>query len=146
MAKRVFKGTKISGQGAKFWKKWTDWSEGDYIIGNYVGSKMTKFGKPAWIFNISEATFSEDAELSDKVIGENMSLNSCGMLDKAMKLVKIGNEVQVTYQGSQKMQGGDFEGKESHLIEVINGDQEEEINEEDEELEEYDDGDEEYDL
>ncbi len=116
--KRVFKTTKKISGGRQVFRKWGEWEVGDIIIGKYVGNSIDRYKKPNWHIEVIEAVFSIDPKAAKELIGKTIGLNSAGQLNKAMEKLDEGDLIQVTYNGMEEMQGGDFEGKDAHLIEV----------------------------
>lgn len=115
--KRVWKKSQIvSGQGMSF-RKWSDYSVGDIVIGEFIGDYMdTKYGKRCRMLKVYETIFKDkNANLAE---GKTLVLNHTGKSDKAFDRIEKGAIVQVTYNGLEMMDGGKFEGKEAHQIEV----------------------------
>lgn len=119
--------------GSKVFRKWSDWSTGDYFIGKYVEQYTDdKYDKEVFVFEIEEAEF-KDGKHKD-LIGKNLALNTMGMLEKAMEKVVRGEVVQMTYTGKSAIEKGKFAGKDAHSCEVL-------VLEEDDGTEEYEAGD-----
>ena len=142
MAKRVFKSKKKLSGGRCTYRAWKDWEVGDYIIGQYKGSKTDNYDKPNWLVLVEEASFADKKE-AKKLEGQVIGLNSNGMLNKAMERVEEGDMIQVMYNGTSEIEKGKYAGKDAHLVEVDlvteddGSDEEEEI--EDDETEDDDD-------
>lgn len=141
MAKRVFKTKKKLSGGPKTFRKWGDWSEGDVIIGTFIGTHTDQYDKVCPIIKIEEATFAKKAE-AKKLAGQNLVLNSAGQLDKAFEDLPEGSLVQITYNGTSVIEKGKYKGKDAHLIEVDLVEEEGAESEEDQDLEETDSDDE----
>jgi hypothetical protein len=122
---------------AKMYRAWDDYEVGDVLIGTIIGShydaKYTKKWGP--ILKVEDAQFKTD---SAKFTGKNLVLNPAGMLIKALSTAgfdpltgKLGESencmIQVTYNGKNMIEKGQWAGKESHtmdvqLVEEDNGD------------------------
>lgn len=102
------------------YRPWKDWDEDDIILGKYSGSTPNKMseGKKDWIFEV-ESVFFADKKEQKRVQGEQyITLNTSGKLDKAMAKAEEGDDIQITYKGSKKMEGGKFQGKNAHDFEI----------------------------
>lgn len=136
--KRKFKTTKkLSGVKTEY-RAWKEWDEGDVIICKLVGTAQNRKNKSKkdWIVEVEDAFFADKKE-QKRVIGKTLTLNTAGQLDKGMEQVENGDMVQVTYNGSKEMEGGDYEGQMAHsmsvdVVEEDTGD-DEEFEDEDEE-------------
>jgi hypothetical protein len=113
--RRVFKAL----NGSKSYRKWKEWSEGDYIIGKFVDEEADNYRKPSYVLEVEEVEF-EDKEAEEKCgPGKRVALNSTGLLDKIMsKKVQIGDVIMVEYGGKDVMTKGPFEGDPVHIINV----------------------------
>lgn len=137
--KREFKGRKVSG-GIKNFRKWSEWEEGDVMVGKYLNSeKDTRYGGMNRVFEVIEANFLDKNGKS--LEGQQLSLNKNATIDRVFKehTPKPGTDMQITYNGKEEMTGGDYAGQEKHVIEVILGgeDYQEEVENEEEEDEGY---------
>lgn len=145
--KRVFKTKKkVSGSRGTF-RKWSEWTEGDVVVGKFVSQGEDQYENPSWTIEVIEATFS-DRKLAKSLAGKNLILNSAGQLNKAMEKVEEGQLVQITYNGTSEIEKGKFKGKDAHLMDVEiveedDGSDDEVDFDEDEETEESADDDEE---
>lgn len=117
MAKRVYKTTKKLSGGKSSYRGWGDWEIGDMIIGKYIGSDVDQYDKPNFKFLVEEAVFSKTSE-AKKLKGQNLTLNSAGQLNKAMKDVEEGQLVQIVYNGTSEIEKGKYKGKDAHQVEV----------------------------
>lgn len=141
--KRTFVSKKKLTHVKSEYRKWSEWKEGDVVVGKFVAEREDKYKKPNWIIEVIEAHFQGKPKLSAKMKGQNLGLNSTGTLDKAMEQVEIGNTIQVTYSGMEEMTGGPYKGKDRHIVEV---DIVEEAGDEDESADEEEDEDDSDDL
>lgn len=116
MAKRQFKAKRKLGGGRKQFRKWDEWNEGDILIAKLADTYEDQYGKTVWVMAVVDAQFKDGS--GDKYIGKDLALNSCGMLDKAMKRASLGTMVQITYDGQSTIEKGKFAGKESHVVQV----------------------------
>lgn len=126
MEKRKFKvQEKRTSGGPRIYRKWGEWKAGDIVIGKYVAKGIDQYKKPQWVLKVEEA-FLKNKKLQAEMIGQNLALNSCGIIDKAFKgseeeeiaPIKLGQMVQVTYTGTSTITKGKFEGDEAHSMEV----------------------------
>ncbi len=137
--KRVFTTTKRVNGSASVYRKWAEWDIGDILIGKYVGSKVDRYKKMNWHLEVYEAQFVNDEDLAEEIKGKIIGLNSAGKLNKAMEQVEEGEIVQITFNGSMEMKGGDFAGKDAYLMDVDIVQEEGDAPEEEEEVEDDDD-------
>lgn len=149
--KRKFKTKKALAAKTEF-RKWADWEEGDRIVCKLVGTKPNKKNKSKndFIVEIEEVEFSDRAaQKKFNKQGMKLTLNAAGKLNKSLDDVEMNELVEITYLGSNEIQGGDFEGEQAHdfdvnLVEEDDGSEEseesdsEEESEDDEESEEDD--------
>ena len=150
-AKRVFKSKKkLSGEPMNF-RKWADWDEGDYVVGEYVGIHTDQYDKECMKMKVEDAVFSNKKEAKN-VIGKVLVLNAAGQLNKAMEKMDEGQFVQVTYNGMSTIETGKYAGKESHVLDIqlMEEESDDDDSDEDEDLDdddtEEDDEDEDFDL
>ena len=149
-AKRVFKKKKkISGGGPKNFRKWADWSEGDFVIGTFVGTHTDQYDKENMILEVHDAGFRKPKE-AKAIIGQRLILNAAGQLTKAMESLSEGDMIQVTYGGTATIEKGKYKGKDAHVLDIDlveeEGEEDEDGNEEEDESEEENDDEEEVDL
>lgn len=120
MAKRKFRTKRKVSGGQKIYKPWKEFVEGDWIVGEYVGTHKDQYNKICRIIKVEDAQFSDGFE--EKCIGKNLVLNSNGMLDKAFEEnaedLDTGAIIQVTYNGTSTIEKGKYAGKEAHLVEI----------------------------
>lgn len=114
--KRTFTVKKSLG-GAQTYRKWEDYSEGDVVIGTYVGTHICQYKKTNYKIKVLDAQF-EDFELAETLIGKTMVLNSAGSLDKQMEEVSEGDTIQMEYTGKMLLTKGPYAGKEAHTMSV----------------------------
>lgn len=140
MAKRVFKTKKVLSGVKSEYRAWKEWDEGDVLICKLVGTSQNRKNKSKkdWIVEPIDAFFSDKKEQKRVLAAKRITLNTAGQLDKGMEQIEQGDMVQITYNGSKEMEGGDYEGQMAHTMEV-------EQVEEDDGSEEAEESDEEYD-
>jgi len=80
---------------------------GTVLEGEYVGAVKNAFDEGKEDFKF----------LTDD--GNTVIVNSTGSLAYQMKLVKIGDYVQLNYMGKEKIAKGKMKGKEAHKFEVL---------------------------
>ena len=142
--KRTFKSVRRASSVQCVYRKWSEWDVGDVFIGKYISTKIDNYKKPNWIFEVVEAQLGDKKE-AKALKGKNLGLNSNGELDRAMETIKIGETVQITYNGKEEMDGGPYKGKDKHKVDVdvvmeegqeddVEEDEDEEEDDEDEDL------------
>lgn len=144
MAKRVFKTTKVLSGVKSEYRAWKEWDEGDTLVCKLVGSSPNRKNKAKkdWIVEPVEAFFSDKKEQKRIMAAKRLTLNTAGQLDKGIEQIEEGEMIQVTYNGSVEMQGGDYEGQMAHTMEVVQVEEDdgsEDTEEEESEDEETDD-------
>lgn len=128
-ARRVFKTKQklTSSGGPLIFRKWGQYSEGDEIIGKFVGTHYDqKYKGTHWILEVEDAHLA-DRPFAKEIIGKRLVLNKAGKLDKAMKEVEEGEMVRVVYNGKLEMESGPYVGTEAHQhdVETVMGEGEE---------------------
>lgn len=132
-----YKGRRVMGYeqvgGAKVYRPWVGWTEGDMFEGRLTGTTEDNYGKTNWEFETISLDFDEDIstvipqkgknagkEVSYKApkVGDIFVLNSAGSLDKAMEKVDMGDKVKVIYEGTIILPSGDNKGAEAHSMKV----------------------------
>lgn len=153
--KRVFKSKKKLSGGQTSFRKWSEWKEGDFIVGKFISAGEDNYQNPSFTFEVLTADFKGKTKTAAALVGKNITLNSAGQLNKAMLTkdgelkVKPGELLEITYNGTSTIPKGKFKGKEAHLmtVEVVEeegaeSEVDEEVDEdEDEETDEDDDSD-----
>jgi len=134
--KRVLSGVRYE------YRQWKEWDEDDLLIGKLVGTQNNRKNKSKhdWIVEVEEAVFANKKE-AKRLIGKVVLLNTAGQFDKGMEQIEVGDYFQVTYKGSNEMEGGEYEGQMAHNMEVIevgdeNDEEDEDLDADDEELDE----------
>ena len=120
MAKRIFRTTKtLSGVKSEY-RAWKEWDEGDVLVCTLTGTSQNRKNKSKkdWIVKVEEVFFSDKKE-EKRLKGKILTLNTAGQLDKGMEQVEIGDMVQITYNGSKEMEGGEYAGQMAHTMEVV---------------------------
>ena len=121
MGKRLFKSSvKADVGGPVLFHAWADWSEGHYVVGEYISSyESTYRGAVNQNFKVKvedcnfTITNKEGREIDPN--GQTIVLNGNGKLNKFFENVKIGMMVEVAYAG--KKPGND--GTEYHTFERL---------------------------
>jgi hypothetical protein len=116
--------------GSQSYRKWEDYSEGDVVVGEFVGIHTCQYDKQNPKIKVLEADFKDGS--GEDLVGKTLVLNSCGSLDKAMEEVEENDILQVEYTGKIVLEKGPFAGKTAHTMEVsiCEADEEEEEGEE----------------
>lgn len=93
--------------GAKKYFKYSECSKGDVLVqGKYLGTSPNKFGKDNHDFKPVDG-------------GPTVCLNSAGHLNYLIESnVMVGDIVQVTYEGTEKLDKGAFKGKDVHKFDL----------------------------
>ena len=116
MAKRKFTAKKKL-NGSQLYRKWSEYSIGDWLIGKYVGIHEDKtYNKEHFKIEVEEAEFKDGT--GDDYQGKTLVLNTTGGLEKAMDKAEEGQFFQFEYCGMETMTGGIYAGKDAHSIEV----------------------------
>lgn len=101
-------------------KKWEDWTEGDFIEGEYVNaSELDFYGKPIYEFKVlsKHITGSDPTITSGDKIGI-MPVYSNGSLAMQMDEASYGDICLLTYRGMATTSKGKYKGKPCHNIEL----------------------------
>jgi hypothetical protein len=114
--KRVFK-SKKSLAGAKKYRKWADWDEGDILICKLNAWHTDQYKKQCPVVEVVDAMFKSSAA-NKEFAGSTMVLNNTGLLMKALEEVEIGSYLQITYNGTSEIQKGLYAGKEAHNMDI----------------------------
>lgn len=143
--KRTYKSKRVLSGVRSQYRAWKEWDEGDVIVCKYIGSSPNRKNKSKkdWLVEVQEVFFADKKEEKRLPEGTRLTLNSAGQLDKGMDQLEVGALVQITYNGSVEMEGGDYAGQNAHTMEVEEvyeegGEDEEAFDEEEEEEEEED--------
>lgn len=120
--------------GAKKYRPWVGWTEGDTFEGKLTGTEEDNYGKTNWIFETIAVEF--DQEVSTVIpkkgknagkeiqypapkVGETFVLNSAGFLDAALEKASTGDKIKVIYSGTIILPSGDNKGAEAHTGKVF---------------------------
>lgn len=123
--------------GAKCYRAWKLWNEGERITGKLVGITEDTYGKPNYSIEIEEMNFEHEPEKEGYMVaevGKVIGLNSAGSLDSKMQEVEIGDIVEITYEGTDTLpENHKYKNKECHQIDVVvmEGDEDGEVSQED---------------
>lgn len=115
MEKRSYKITKTI-SGSQSYRKWSEYKEGDVVIGQYVGIHICQYDKENVKIKVLDAQFKDGS--GESFIGKTLVINHCGSLEHAMKEVSEGECLQIEYTGKTMLTKGPFKGKEAHTVEV----------------------------
>lgn len=133
--------------GKTEYRAWKDWEEDDKIVCKLIAKQKNKKykNKLDYVVEVTEVEFASKKETKRLENCERLTLNSMGQLDKAMKNAEVGDELEIIYKGMNVIEGGDWEGSESHTCEVhlIGGDDEEADDEDEDQDEDDEDSDDE---
>lgn len=120
--------------GAKTYRPWVGWTEGDSFEGKLIGTTEDNYGKTNYEFETIAVDFDEEVavvipkkgknagkemEYKTPKVGDTFVLNSSGFLDKAMEKVDMGDKVKVIYEGTIILNSGDNKGAEAHTGKVL---------------------------
>jgi hypothetical protein len=113
--KRKFTVTKtISAQQS--YRKLSEYSEGDTVVGKYVGTHVCQYDKQNPKIQVLEAIFKDGT--GPALAGKILVVNHCGALGKAMEEVEVGEYVQLEYTGTVPLTKGKFAGKDCYTFDV----------------------------
>jgi len=107
--------------GTRCYKPWKDWSEGDYIVGEYTGSSVDSYDKTNWHIKLEKVVMQDPVTSRDQelVAGMILGLNSAGTLDVKMQEVEVGAIVEIMYNGKEILpENHKYKNKECHQISV----------------------------
>lgn len=98
--------------GAKDYRAWDLWDNGDYVLGEYVGT-----GESETVYGIQQY---HDVRVKDASfeIGKVIRLNGNGSLDSKMEELEEGQTVKVEYFGKKVLTSGKYKGKDFHDVRV----------------------------
>jgi len=135
MEKRKYE-TKRSMTLQKVYRKWSEFSVGDVVVGKYVADHEDNYKKTNPVLKIEECFFKDGKDLK----GQNLVINACGTVNQVFytgkEPIKKGEIVQIEYTGTTEMDSGLYAGKDCHTmnIDVVGEVLTEEVSEEDVEL------------
>ena len=112
---------RVQVKAAKSYKKWNNWTEGDYVIGTYEGSTIDNYGKQNYGIKLLEVNMADPTTDNGDALEEGMvlGLNHCGSLGYRMDSVPVGTEIEVVYRGTASLPDKHkFKGKDCHQVEV----------------------------
>lgn len=102
-------------------KKWEDWSEGDFVEGEYVNaSELDFYGKPIYEIKVEnkKITGSDPTILTGERAGI-MPIYCNGSIAFQMDNASYGDVVRLEYKGMATTSSGKFKGKPCHNVEVM---------------------------
>lgn len=102
--------------GASGYRKWNEWTTGDYFKGKLNSVSQDQYKKNNYTMQVIETKFKNGKQLQS---GEYITLNSNGMLDKAMLNVNEGDTVVIVYKGMSRIEKGPYAGKDSHSMDIF---------------------------
>lgn len=120
--------------GAKVFRPWVGWTEGDSFEGKHTGTTEDNYGKTNWEFETIAVDFEEEIsvvipkkgknvgqeiEYEAPKVGDIFVLNSSGSLDKAMEKVDIGDKIKVIYEGTIILNKGPNKGSTAHTMKIL---------------------------
>lgn len=122
MAKRVFRTKKKLSGGKKVFRKWSEWTEGDVLIGKLIGTHEDNYQNTCLVLKVVDPQF-KSAKEAKKFEGLDIVLNSSGATDRVVEQlqegkIEEGEMLQISYNGMETMEGGKYKGKERHLIDI----------------------------
>lgn len=102
--------------GASGYRKWAEWTLGDYFKGKLNSVSQDVYKKNNYTFSVIETKFKDGKNLQ---AGSYITLNSNGMLDKAMLNVNEGDVVVIVYKGTSRIEKGPMAGKMAHSLDIF---------------------------
>lgn len=102
--------------GASGYRKWKEWATGDYFKGKLNSVSIDMYKKNNYTFSVIETKFKDGKNVQS---GTYMTLNSNGMLDKAMLNVNEGDTVVIVYKGTSRIEKGPMAGKDAHSLDIF---------------------------
>jgi hypothetical protein len=110
--KRNYVVRKALSAGNQTYRKWSDYSEGDVVVGTFVGIHTCQYDKENFKVKVLDAQFADGT--GDSFIGKTLVLNNVAFLNTAMEKVTEGEVVQVEYTGTTPISKGKYAGKDCH--------------------------------
>ena len=87
--------------GARSYKKWANWDEGDTLAGKLLSISIDKFKHNQYLIEIEEVDMQDPSD--DKAIalepGKTIMLNSCGSFEYGIESAELGDFIHVEYKG-----------------------------------------------
>ena len=106
--------------GAREYRGWRDWSEGDYVEGVYAdnGVQDGDYGEQQWFdIEVEKSNFGFDTS-------KKLRLNGNGALNPKMENIEHGTKVKIQFDGYDILAKGKFKGKEFADVKVFEEDSE----------------------
>jgi len=105
--KRKFTVTKTGGLIPSLFRGWGDYESGDSVTAEYISTKMGEYnGKPTpnHLVKVIECNFTVTKKDGTEVdpVGQNLTLNSAGQLNKLIEDLEPGAIISFEYGGKQK--------------------------------------------
>ena len=113
---------RVQVKAARTYKKWDNWTEGDYIIGEYTDKTVDNYGKNNYAIKLIEVHMVNptDDRGGELKAGMTLGLNHCGSLGYRMDDIEVGTEVEIVYNGTTSLPDNHkFKGKACHQVEVF---------------------------
>lgn len=113
--------------GARVYRGWKFWDEGDWLEGTYVSMGEDNYGNPSYTVKVDAFEFADpekgiSPDGAEVKAGCDFVLNSNGSLNYKMQSVEEGTKIKVLYDGTDVMQKGKFKGKEFHVVRLFAAD------------------------
>lgn len=102
--------------GASGYRKWKEWATGDYFKGKLNSVSIDMYKKNNYTFSVIDTKFKDGKNPQP---GSYVTLNSNGMLDKAMLNVNEGDVVVIVYKGTSRIEKGPMAGKDAHSLDIF---------------------------
>jgi hypothetical protein len=102
--------------GARKYRPWKQWAEGDYVIGVFKDTYTDKFRNEGWIIEVIECDFKDSQAAWNE--GDVVGLNAAGGLAYSMEEAQKGAIVRIEYNGLDTLTSGDYKGSEVHTFKV----------------------------
>lgn len=101
--------------GARQYRGWRDWSDGEYVIGKFKdnGEQESDYGMQQWFdVEVTESNFGLDTN-------KTLRLNGNGALNPKMDEIALGTEIKIQFDGYDVLTKGKFKGKEFADVKVF---------------------------
>jgi hypothetical protein len=102
--------------GASGYRKWADWQTGDYFKGKLNSITQDQYKKNNYNMLVIETKFKDGKDIQK---GTYLTLNSNGMLDKAMMNVNEGDTISLVFKGKSRIEKGPYAGKDSYSMDIF---------------------------
>lgn len=106
----------VAGKGN--YRGYTEWSEGDILMGKLVGKFKDQYGKTGMEMLVEYVDFKKKEDEEGKV-GQTLRVNATGgIADFIENEAEIGKHYEVEYMGTYVVDQGPYKGKSGHSVQI----------------------------